>query len=136
MITAVAALLGCQLLGEILVRTLAVPLPGPVAGMVLLFGVLALRGRGQPGAEAIPADLARVADALLRNLSLLFIPAAVGVVQYFGLLRQYGWSIAVSIVLSTTAALLATVVTFRMATRLLARHQRQPPAPAAAGETP
>ena len=130
MITAVAALLGCQLLGEILVRALALPLPGPVAGMVLLFCILAARGRGQPEADRVPADLGLVADALLRNLSLLFIPAAVGVVQYFGLLRQYGWSIALSIVASTTAALLVTVVIFRGAARLHTRYRRARLAPA------
>ena len=36
-------LLACQLAGECVVRLLGVPLPGPVAGMVILLVVLTLR---------------------------------------------------------------------------------------------
>ncbi|WP_235907848.1 CidA/LrgA family protein [Siccirubricoccus phaeus] len=37
MIGALAALLSCQLAGEVAVRALHLPVPGPVIGMVLLF---------------------------------------------------------------------------------------------------
>ena len=40
MIAAITGLLFCQLLGEVLVRALLLPLPGPVAGLGLLFGYL------------------------------------------------------------------------------------------------
>lgn len=116
MIAAIAGLLICQLVGEILVRALALPLPGPVMGLGLLFGFLVLRGRGDY--ENVPVELGRVADSLLRNLSLLFIPAAVGVVQYLGLLRQYAGSIAVAIIVSTSMALMVTAVTFRFVSHL------------------
>ena len=43
MIPALATLLVFQLLGEALVLALAVPVPGPVAGLALLLVVLALR---------------------------------------------------------------------------------------------
>jgi putative effector of murein hydrolase LrgA (UPF0299 family) len=124
MIAAVAALLVCQLLGEVLVRALALPLPGPVAGMGLMFAILAWRGRGKPDAERIPVEIGRVADTLLRNLSLLFIPAAVGIVRYFGLLRQYGWIIVISVALSTAAALVVTVAVFRLAARARTHSRR------------
>ena len=39
MITALAILLACQLAGEITVRALGLPLPGPVLGMLLLTGL-------------------------------------------------------------------------------------------------
>jgi putative effector of murein hydrolase LrgA (UPF0299 family) len=124
MIAAVAALLICQLLGEVLVRALALPIPGPVAGMGLMFAMLAWRGRDSPEAERIPKDIGLVADTLLRNLSLLFIPAAVGIVRYFGLLRQYGWTIVISVAISTTAALLVTVTVFRLAARIRTHERR------------
>ena len=138
MIAAVAALLGCQLLGEILVRALMLPLPGPVAGMGLLFLYLVTYGRGRAEAERVPPAVGEVADALLRNLSLLFIPAAVGVVQYLGLLRQYGWPIAISIIASTILAMLATVMVFRSAARLHThlRRRRAQPAAIVAEEKP
>ena len=40
MITGALWVLGCQLVGEVVVRSLGIPVPGPVVGMVLLFGVL------------------------------------------------------------------------------------------------
>ena len=125
MIAAVAALLLCQLAGEILVRALMLPLPGPVAGLGLLFGFLVLRGRGRADPDdGVPVELGRVCDVLLKNLSLLFVPAAVGVVQYVGLLRTYAGSIAAVIAVSTTAAMIITAVTFRFVSRLHAfRHK-------------
>ncbi|MDR2837511.1 MAG: CidA/LrgA family protein, partial [Azonexus sp.] len=44
MISALSLLLVFQLAGEVLARTLALPVPGPVIGMLLLFLFLALRG--------------------------------------------------------------------------------------------
>ena len=70
MIGAVLALLLCQLAGEALARFLGLPVPGPVIGLVLMVGALALRGRLRP--EAAPVDttpLGTVAGVLLANLS-------------------------------------------------------------------
>ncbi len=125
MIPALAGLLGCQLAGEILVRGLMLPLPGPVAGLGLMFGALLWRGRTRPDPiEAIPPELGHVCDALLRNLSLLFIPAAVGVVQYLDLLRRYAGAIALTIAVSTLLALMVTAATFRLVSRLHAFRHR------------
>ncbi len=122
MIAAIAALLLCQLLGEVLVRALVLPLPGPVAGLGILFAILVWHGRHRAG-PSVPEDLGQVADMLLRNLSLLFVPAAVGVVQYLGLLRAYAGQIAIAIVVSTTLAFNVTAGTFRFVSRLHAfRH--------------
>ena len=124
MIPALAGLLACQLIGEILVRALVLPLPGPVAGLVLMFGFLLWRGRTRADpVEAVPPELAKVCDALLRNLSLLFIPAAVGVVQYLDLLRRYAGAIALTIAASTLLALIITAATFRLVSRLQASHR-------------
>ena len=59
-------------------------MPGPVIGLVLLFGWLLRQGSERP----VPEPLARTADALLNNLGLLFIPAGVGVVIYGPLLLR------------------------------------------------
>ena len=125
MIAAIAALLLCQLFGEILVRALAIPLPGPVAGLGLLFGFLVLRGRRRNDtADVVPVELGRVCDVLLKHLSLLFIPAAVGVIQYLGLLRVYAVPIALAIAGSTLITLIITASVFRLVSRLHAfRHK-------------
>ena len=127
MIAAIAGLLTCQLIGEILVRALLLPLPGPVAGLALMFLFLVWHGRGHPEmAEAIPLELGRVSDTLLRNLSLLFIPAAVGVVQYLDLLRANAAAITIAIVVSTTLSLVVTAVIFRLVSRLYAFRHKGP----------
>ena len=112
MIGSLTTLLLCQLAGEILVRTLHLPVPGPVLGMVLLFAALVLRGR-----EA-PAALGATADALLGNLGLLFVPAGVGVVLYLPLLARDWAPISLAVVAGT---LLAIAATGRMAQALLRR---------------
>ena len=105
MIYALTLLFFCQLAGEVLVRTIGIAFPGPVLGMGLLFAFLALRGRSAPALDA-------VADTLLRNLSLLFVPAAVGVVQQAGLIAENWLAITAAIALSTLLTLVVTVYTF------------------------
>lgn len=133
MIAAIAGLLFCQLLGEVLVRALSLPLPGPVAGMGLMFAYLSFRGRRR-GADPglVPEHIGQVSDTLLRNLSLLFIPAATGIVQYFGLLGRYGWAIALSVMISTALAMVVTVLVFLGVARWRNHLRRRsgPPMPA------
>jgi holin-like protein len=43
MLSALATLLVCQLAGEAIVRVAALPVPGPVVGMVLLFALMLAR---------------------------------------------------------------------------------------------
>lgn len=92
-------LLGCQLAGEVVVRLLDVPVPGPVVGMVLLFLLLRLR-RVPDG-----APVTRAADAFLRHLQLLFVPAGVGVVAYLTVLRDHALPVAVGLAGSWLAGL-------------------------------
>ena len=77
MIGALATLLVLQLLGEALVYVFKLPLPGPVVGMALLLLVLAVRPRQL-------AALKPTAQNLLQHLSLLFVPAGVGVIRVSG----------------------------------------------------
>ena len=62
MLYALAAMLLCQLAGEAFVRALAVPVPGPVVGMILLASLLMLK-------VPLPSGLGGTADGLLKNLS-------------------------------------------------------------------
>jgi len=58
---------------------------------------------------------------LLANLSLLFVPAGVGVVQKLDLLAERGIAIILVLAVSVVVTLLVTVATFVVASRLLAR---------------
>ncbi len=116
MIQALTILFLCQLAGETIVRAAGLAFPGPVLGMALMVAGLFLRGR-------TGADLDLVSDGILRNLSLLFVPAAVGVIQQAGLIAQNWLAISVAVALSTLATLLVTVLTFRAVARLQSRRR-------------
>jgi holin-like protein len=99
MLNALTLLVFCQFAGEALARALALPLPGPVLGLLLLLAGLVLRarlGRGEP-----PAELKATAQGLLGHLGLLFVPAGVGVVTQLDVLGANWLPIAVAIVVST-----------------------------------
>ncbi len=100
-------ILVCQLAGELFVTLLGLPFPGPVAGMALLFAMLVLRG-------SVPEDLGKTGDMLLSNLSLLFVPAGVGIMAHFALLHDDWPAISVALVVSTlaTIAVTATLMTW------------------------
>ncbi|MCT4656094.1 MAG: CidA/LrgA family protein [Cohaesibacter sp.] len=94
---------GCQLAGEATVTTLGLPIPGPVVGMALLFCGLVIN-------KGVPKDLSGVADTLLANLSLLFIPAGVGVMLHFRLIKAQMLPITVSVIGSTLLTIAITAL--------------------------
>ena len=102
-----------QCAGEALVRLAGLPIPGPVAGMALLFAALLLRGKA-------PRALAAAAGGLGQHLSLLFVPAGVGVMMYVGQVAAEWLPILVALVVSTVLAMAATALTFSW----LVRRQR------------
>lgn len=93
----------CQLAGEFSVGALGAPVPGPVAGMVLLFGYLVIKG-------SIPPKLADVASSLLNNLSLMFVPAGVGVMVHFKLLGSDALPISIALISSTLLTVAVTAL--------------------------
>ena len=118
MIGGITTLLVCQLAGELVSRGLHLPVPGPVLGMLMLLIGLLLRDRIRGSQDEEPPALGSVADALLGNLGLLFVPAGVGVVLYGPLLAQNWVPLAVAIFGGT---ILAIGVTGRLAQALLRR---------------
>ncbi len=95
MIANLSLILTCQLIGEVIVRGLHLPLPGPVIGLLFLFVALVLRdrlavlARGPLRKGAVEGT----AKGMLAHLSLLFVPAGVGIVQQLDLLTQHGIAI-------------------------------------------
>jgi holin-like protein len=112
MLAAIAALLVCQLIGEAAVRAVDLPFPGPVVGMILLFVLMLARA-------PLPVTLGNTADGLLQHLSLLFVPAGVGVVQHLELLSGSGLRLMAVVVLSTLITLAVTALVFAALARLL-----------------
>src|SRR6201990_942046 len=83
MIASLSLSLLCQLVGEVFVRGLALPMPGPVVGLVLLLGLLLARDRfgGLARGPLRQGGVETVSKNMLAHLSLLFVPAGGRVVQ-------------------------------------------------------
>jgi holin-like protein len=105
-LSGITVLLVCQLAGELVTRGLDLPVPGPVVGMVILLAALSVARQRPAGVEA-------AADRLLANLSLLFIPAGVGITKYLGLIADEWVPILVALVASTLVTLAVTAAIAR-----------------------
>jgi holin-like protein len=106
MLAGLTLLLVFQCVGEVLVHLLGLPVPGPVVGMVLLFIVLRSKG-------SIPESIGGAANALLQHLSLLFVPAGVGVMLHVNRVADEWLAIVSALVGSTLLAIAATALVMR-----------------------
>lgn len=106
MLAAITLLLIFQLAGEAIALFFSLPVPGPVIGMGLLFVALGLRGG--PSQE-----LRGTAQTLLQHLSLLFVPAGVGVMLHVERIADEWLPIVVALVVSTFAAIIVTALVLR-----------------------
>ncbi|GEK31172.1 putative integral membrane protein YxzK [Kurthia zopfii] len=90
-------------IGNLIVDWLHLPLPGSIIGLIMLLILLHLK--------VIPKKaVAKGAGALLSILTLLFIPATVGIVNYPELLSSYGVILLAITFLSTVFALITTAL--------------------------
>lgn len=71
-------LIGCQLVGEVLVRLADAPVPGPVVGMVVLLVLLRVRRSGDDATVVCRADAVRVRDERARGLALGAVSHGIG----------------------------------------------------------
>ena len=110
----ITTLLIFQLIGEVGVHTLSLPIPGPVLGMFLLFIFLLTR-------RALPESLDSASTNLLSHFSLLFIPAGVGVIVHFDTLSAEWLPIGTALLLSTFLTMAATAALMLAAVKLLTR---------------
>jgi holin-like protein len=98
---ALTVLVLCQFAGEVVARGLGLPLPGPVVGLLILLVILILR-------HGPTEDLRTTSNGLLRHLSLLFVPAGVGIVTQLDALERDWLPILVAILVSTALGLVVT----------------------------
>ena len=106
-------LIGFQLAGEALARLLALPVPGAVLGMLLLFLVLLVK-------KGIPDALREQVPPFLSHLSLLFLPAGAAVLHWKDTLLKAGWPLLLTLLV---AALVTWVVSALVLKWLLAREK-------------
>ena len=109
MLEGLIKLLAFQVAGEAVVHLFSLPIPGAVIGMALLFVYLVIR----QGDESLDT----FTGGFLRHLSLLFIPAAVGIMAHLGRIADEWLAIAIALGVSTTAAILATALSIKLLRR-------------------
>lgn len=98
-------LLLCQLVGELIAHLFALPIPGAVIGMVLLFIMLIVKGE-------VSHHLKTDASGLLQHLSLLFVPAGVGIMVHIHRVAAELFPIAMAIIVSTFLGMAVTAGVF------------------------
>ncbi|MFT7286861.1 MAG: holin-like protein [Halieaceae bacterium] len=111
-VNGITLLLIYQLLGEISVMALRLPVPGPVLGMLMLFFTLMIRGRSSKALDS-------ASSSLLSHLSLLFVPAGVGMMVHLDRIVAEWMSISVALLLSTVITMAVTAWVMSRAQRLL-----------------
>ena len=110
MLWGLTALLALQLAGEVVVRFFHWPVPGPVMGLVFALALLFPLGR-------VPKPVEDAGGTLLRHLSLLFVPAGVGLIAYGDRLLTEGVRLVIVLIASTALTMAVTALAFRFLTR-------------------
>jgi holin-like protein len=113
MIAALTQLLFFQLAGEALSRGLNLPVPGAVVGMALLFVFLCIKG-------GVSVELEKTTGYLLRYMTILFVPAGVGVMLILPILHKEGLPIMLATLISTGIAIAVTAWLAQALSRWLA----------------
>src|SRR5258708_6779641 len=128
MMASLSLMLLCQRAGGVMVRRPPLPMPGPVVGLLFLLLLLLARDRFSILARGPLQDdgVENASRGLLANLSLLFVPAGVGVVQKLDLVAAHGIAIVAVLAISLVVTPLVTVAAFLLASRLLARGGSEP----------
>ena len=106
MLGALTVLLVYQLIGEIIVELLRLPIPGPVVGLLVLFLTLCLRRK-------LAEPLRDTANGILQHLSLLFVPAGVGVMVHFARVSGEWLPILLAVLISTALAIGVSALVMR-----------------------
>lgn len=100
-----------SLVGSVLSELLPFPFPAGVLCMILLFLLFCLRW-------AKTDSLQETADFLSSFMALLFVPAGVGLIQYFDLLKTTFFPILLICLISTILTFVATAYTVQLVIRL------------------
>ena len=116
MLMTLTAILICQLSGEFLVLMLDLPVPGPVIGMLILLVALIMVGGPSQSFEITVHNL-------LSHLSLLFVPAGVGVMAHFDRISNEWLAVSVALIGSTLIGLGITAWIMSLISRLTGRKQ-------------
>ena len=110
MISGLVQILLFQGVGELIAHFLLTLVPGPVIGLTLLLGFLALR-------RSVNASLDEVSSTFSQHFGLLFVPAAVGVVMFWPHLKAHALAVAAALVVSVVLTIAVTALVLKALSR-------------------
>lgn len=85
------------------VKLIGIPFPAPILGIIVLFLLLQL--------NVIKRDWIKdICEFILKYMPLLFIPLAVGIVSYYGMIEKNLVPILINVIGTTTLTLLLTAI--------------------------
>lgn len=92
-------------MGEAVVRLFNLFIPGPVLGMVFFFlGLLIF--------PSLKGHVEALSRSITAHLALFFVPAGVGVIEYFDLFGKFGVAMVMTVLISTAITLGVTAFIF------------------------
>ncbi len=113
-IDAITLLLVCQLLGEGLRVILSIPIPGAILGMLLLLVWLMMVKKNRPTLKA-------VTSWLTAHLSIMFLPAAVGLINEKSNIKNYGLQIAFTVFCSSLITMSVSAYIFHLVAKKMGK---------------
>ncbi|MBQ0150981.1 MAG: CidA/LrgA family protein [Bacteroidales bacterium] len=116
-IRGIAIILGFLALGEFVSVMIRHFIPGSVAGMLLLFAALCLR--------IVKIESVReVADFLTGNMTIFFIPAFVGIMNEWGIIRTNFWGWVIVLISTTVIVMVCSGLAAEWTIKLKTRRRR------------
>ncbi|MEI8200633.1 MAG: CidA/LrgA family protein [Eubacteriales bacterium] len=113
----IGLLFGVCLLGQAISVYFPIPFPGSVLSMIILFLLLFFR--------VVKVDhIRQKADFLLKNMSFFFIPAGIGILSSFDLIRSSILPLITVIIVTTILTFGATALTVQGIITLQDRHAK------------
>ena len=112
----IAIIFALCLLGEVISALLPFPFPSAITAMLLL--ALALFS-GLLKVEQIKEK----SDFLLSNMAFFFVPAGVGVIEYFSFIAPFWWQFVLAALLATFMVFAATAGTVSLVLKLEKRRK-------------
>lgn len=106
MVVAFLLLVGLQVIGQLIISWLDVPVPGALLGMALMLVGLIVWGR-------ISKELTKVSNVLLSHLMLLFIPSIVAIMTQAQTIAKSWMPYLISCILATGITAMVTALTFQ-----------------------
>ncbi len=112
-----ALILIITFIGEFISKVFSLSLPGSVIGMLFLLALLLTKIIRLEQIEL-------VSNFFLDNLAFFFLPAGVGIISAFSLLKGNTFKIIFIIVISTLVVLITTALTIELSIKILSKKDK------------